>query len=452
VIGPVDGNDIAGITDAIEAARATYRKPTLIVVQTTIGFGAPNKAGSASAHGEALGAEELAATREALGWGYGSFEIPLEVTSHMRKATERGAQAETEWNDRFMAYEAAYPEDAAALKRDLAGELPDDWDAGLDAMLEEFKDPIASRAVSGRALAALTERVDNLTGGSADLAPSNNTRVQGRGSFQAETYPGRNMHFGVREHSMGAIANGMAAHGGLIPYTGTFLIFSDYMRPALRLAAMSGLHSIFIYTHDSIGLGEDGPTHQPISQLMSLRSIPGLTVVRPADAQETLEAWRFAVAHDGPVVLVLSRQALPPIQRDGDVALGRGGYVVTAAGEDPEVVLIGTGSELSLAQSAAGLLAGDGIRARVVSMPSWELFDAQSPEYRDSVLPPEVRARVSVEASATIGWERYVGLDGAVIGMTGYGASAPGAEVLVRFGFTAENVQSTALSVLERLR
>jgi transketolase len=452
VIGPVDGNDIAGITDAIEAARATYRKPTLIVVQTTIGFGAPNKAGSASAHGEALGAEELAATREALGWGYGSFEIPLEVTSHMRKATERGAQAETEWNDRFMAYEAAYPEDAAALKRDLAGELPDDWDAGLDAMLEEFKDPIASRAVSGRALAALTERVDNLTGGSADLAPSNNTRVQGRGSFQAETYPGRNMHFGVREHSMGAIANGMAAHGGLIPYTGTFLIFSDYMRPALRLAAMSGLHSIFIYTHDSIGLGEDGPTHQPISQLMSLRSIPGLTVVRQADAQETLEAWRFAVAHDGPVVLVLSRQALPPIQRDGDVALGRGGYVVTAAGEDPEVVLIGTGSELSLAQSAAGLLAGDGIRARVVSMPSWELFDAQSPEYRDSVLPPEVRARVSVEASATIGWERYVGLDGAVIGMTGYGASAPGAEVLVRFGFTAENVQSTALSVLERLR
>ena len=452
VIGPVDGNDIDGITEAIEAARATYRKPTLIVVKTTIGFGAPNKAGSASAHGEALGVEELAATREALAWDYGTFEIPPEVTIHMRKALERGEQAEAEWNDRFEAYEAAYPEDAAALKRDLAGELPNDWDAGLDALLEEFKDPIASRAVSGRALVALTDRVDNLTGGSADLAPSNNTRVQGRGSFQAETYAGRNMHFGVREHSMGAIANGMAAHGGLIPYTGTFLIFSDYMRPALRLAAMSGLHTIFIYTHDSTGLGEDGPTHQPISQLMSLRSIPGLTVIRPADAHETLEAWRFAVSHDGPVVLVLSRQALPPIQREGGVALTRGGYVVTAGGEDPDVVLIATGSELSLAQSAAGLLASEGIRARVVSMPSWELFDAQPPEYRDTVLLPEVRARVSVEASASIGWERYVGLDGAVIGMTGYGASAPGAEVLVRFGFTAENVQSTAQSVLERLR
>lgn len=332
------GNDIDGITDAIEAARATYRKPTLIVVKTTIGFGAPHKAGSASAHGEALGVDELAATREALGWGYGAFEIPLEVTSHMRKAMARGAQAESEWNVRFTAYEAAYPEDAEALKRDLAGELPSDWDAGLDELLGAFEEPIASRAVSGQALAALTNRVDSLTGGSADLAPSNNTRVQGRGSFQAETYPGRNMHFGVREHSMGAIANGMAAHGGLIPYTGTFLIFSDYMRPALRLAAMSGLHSIFIYTQDSIGLGEDGPTHQPISQLMSLRSIPGLTVVRPADTHETLEAWRFAVSHHGPVVLVLSRQALPPIQRDGDVALTRGGYVITAGGEEPDVV------------------------------------------------------------------------------------------------------------------
>ncbi len=455
VIGPIDGNDINALDEAIRQAQAAYRKPSLIVVQTTIGYGAPNKANTPGAHGEALGAEELAATRESLGWEHGAFEIPLDVTDHMRKALDRGARAEGEWNARFAAYEDAYPEDAASLKRDLAGELPAGWDAGLDALYDVFDSPVASRAVSGQALAAITERVGNLVGGSADLAPSNNTRVQGRGSFQAETYPGRNMHFGVREHAMGAVANGMAAHGGLIPYTGTFLVFSDYMRPALRLAAMSGLHSVFIYTHDSVGLGEDGPTHQPISQLMSLRSIPGLIVIRPGDAHETLEAWRFAVTHDRPVALILSRQALPPLKRDGDrgaAELARGGYVVTRGGEDPDVLLIGTGSEVSLAQSAAELLAEDGVAARVVSMPSWELFDAQSSEYRDSVLPPSLRARVSIEASASIGWEHYAGLDGASIGMSGYGASAPGPEVLARFGFTAENVQSIALSVIESLR
>ncbi|MDP6822999.1 MAG: transketolase [Dehalococcoidia bacterium] len=455
VIGPVDGNDINALDEAIGQAQTAYRKPSLIVVQTTIGYGSPNKANTPGAHGEALGAEELAATREALGWEHGAFEIPADVTDHMRKALDRGARAEEEWAARLAAYSAAYPEDAASLKRDLAGELPTGWDAGLDALYDAFNDPVASRAVSGRALAAITERVGNLIGGSADLAPSNNTRVQGRGSFQAETYPGRNMHFGVREHAMGAVANGMAAHGGLIPYTGTFLVFSDYMRPALRLAAMSGLHSVFIYTHDSVGLGEDGPTHQPISQLMSLRSIPGLVVIRPADAHETLEAWRFAVTHDGPVVLALSRQALPTLQRDSDTGaaeLARGGYVVTAGGEDPDVLLIGTGSEVSLAQSAAGLLAEDGVAARVVSMPSWELFDAQPPGYRDGVLPPSIRARVSIEAGASIGWARYIGLDGASIGMNGYGASAPGPEVLARFGFTAENVQSTALSIIENLR
>ena len=455
VIGPVHGNDLDALDAAIRQAQAVYRKPSLIVVQTTIGFGAPNKAGTASAHGEPLGEEELAATREALGWSHGAFEIPAEVTDHMRRALDRGADAEAEWNSRFAAYEAAYPEDAAALKRDLAGELPDDWDAGLDTLYDTLDGPIASRAASGQALAAITGRVDNLVGGSADLAPSTNTRVQGRGSFQAESYAGRNMHFGIREHAMGSIANGMAAHGGLIPYTATFLIFSDYMRPALRLAAMSELHSVFVFTHDSIGMGEDGPTHQPISQLLSLRAIPGLTVIRPADAHETIEAWRFAVAHNGPVVLALTRQALPPLQRegsDGAAALVRGGYVLSGGDGDPDVVLIGTGSEVAIAQSAADRLAEGGVRARVVSMPSWELFDAQTPEYRESVLPQAVRARVSVEAGASMGWERYVGLDGAVIGMSGYGASAPGGITLARFGFTAENVERTALSVLERLR
>jgi len=453
VFGPVDGNDIDALSDALKQAQAVYRKPSLIIVETTLGYGAPNKANTPSAHGEALGEEELAETRQALGWEYGAFEVPSEVTAHMRLALERGAQAEADWNTRFAAYEDAYPQDAVSLKRDLAGELPDDWDAGLNALFDDFKDPIASRAVSGQALVALTERVDNLTGGSADLGPSNNTRVMGRGSFQAETYPGRNIHFGVREHAMGAISNGMAGHGGLIPYTATYLVFSDYMRPALRLAAMSRFHSVFIYTHDSIVLGEDGPTHQPISQLLSLRSIPGLTVIRPADAQETLEAWHFAVAYDGPVVLVLSRQALPPIQRMNETtALHRGGYVVSDHGDTPDVILIGTGSELSLAQQAAVELAKERVNARVVSMPSWELFHAQPVEYRNNVLPPDIRARVSIEASASMGWERYVGMDGAIIGMTGFGASAPGPELLVRFRFTAENVQSTALSVLERLR
>ena len=462
VIGPIDGNDLEALDGAIRQAQAVHRKPTLVVVQTTIGFGAPNKAGTASAHGEPLGEEELAATREALGWNHGAFEVPDEVRDHMRRALDRGADAEADWNRRFKAYEAAYPEDAKTLRRDMAGELPADWDAGLDALYETLDGPIASRAVSGQALAAITERVDNLVGGSADLAPSTNTRVQGRGSFQAESYAGRNMHFGIREHAMGSIANGMAAHGGLIPYTATFLIFSDYMRPALRLAALSELHSVFVFTHDSIGLGEDGPTHQPISQLMSLRSIPGLTVIRPADAHETLEAWRFAVSHDRPVVLVLTRQALPPLRRegpalrrgglDGASALTRGGYVLSGGGDDPDVVLIGTGSEVAIAQSAADLLAEGDVKARVVSMPSWELFDAQPLEYRDSVLPPSVRARVSVEAGASFGWERYVGLDGAMIGMNGYGASAPGPEVLAKFGFTAENVQTAALRILEKVR
>jgi transketolase len=454
VIGPVDGNDLGAIDDALKQAQVVYRKPSLIAVQTTLGYGAPNKANTPSAHGEALGEEELAATREALGWKNGSFEIPTHVADHMQRALERGAGAEAAWNARFAAYQDAYPEDSIALKRDLAGELPSDWDVGLNELAENYPDPIATRAVSGDALAALTERVDNLTGGSADLGSSNNTQVRGRGSFQAETYPGRNMHFGVREHAMGAVANGMAAHGGVIPYTATYLVFSDYMRPALRLAAMCKLHSIFVYTHDSLALGEDGPTHQPISQLLSLRSIPGLTVIRPGDAQETVEAWRFGMTHDGPVVLVLSRQALPPLRREesGAESLVRGGYVLSTGTDNPDVVLIGTGSELSLAQDAADALKKEDINARVVSMPSWELFDAQPDEYRNSVLPPSIRARVSVEASASMGWERYVGLDGASVGMTGFGVSAPAAEVLAKFGFTADNVRSTALSVLKRLR
>ncbi|MFW6174952.1 MAG: transketolase-like TK C-terminal-containing protein, partial [Chloroflexota bacterium] len=432
-------------------------KPSLIVVQSTIGYGSPSKAGTGSAHGEALGADEIAGARAALGWEHGPFEVPQEVYDHMRGALERGDRAEREWLERFAEYERTYPEDAASLRRDISGDLPAGWDSGLQPLYEEFSKPTAARSVSGKAIEAISSRADILVGGSADLAGSNKTLVEGRGSFLPESYSGRNLHFGVREHAMGSAANGMAAHGGVIPYTATFLTFSDYMRPALRLAALSGLRVIFIYTHDSLGLGGDGPTHQPVSHMMSLRTIPGLRVIRPADAHETIEAWRVAMERsDGPTVLVFSRQDLPLVDRsrgEPASALARGAYIISddsdGAGE-PDVIIIGTGSEVKVAQEGAALLSADGVKTRVISMPSWDLFDAQPEEYRERVLPSSVHARVAVEAGSPLGWEHYVGLDGATIGVRGYGASAPGEEVLEKFGFTAQNVQSTALNVLER--
>ena len=454
VAGPVDGNDLDAIEAAIREGVDETGKPSLVVVKTTIGFGSPNKAGKASAHGEALGDEEVALTRKALGWEYEPFVVPGDVTEHMREALDRGAKLESEWKKALSSYRSEHPELAAGFERDLAGDLPEEWDAGLDGLTGSFGDSLATRAASGKSLAAITERAPFLVGGSADLAPSNNTTVPGRGDFSAEDALGRTIHFGVREHAMGAVCNGIALHGGFIPYAGTFLIFSDYMRAAMRLGALSECRVIWVFTHDSIGVGEDGPTHEPISQLMGLRMIKGLTTLRPADADETVEAWRTAMNHkDGPVALALTRQALPSLasagaQRPARGNFQRGAYIVRDSGGAPDLILIGTGSEVQHALGAAAALEDEDVKTRVVSMPSWELFDSQPQEYRESVLPPSVRARVAVEAGIAIGWERYVGLDGGMVGMDGYGASAPGGENMRNFGFTAENVAAEARRVL----
>jgi transketolase len=457
VSGPVDGNDLDGIAAAIQSGVDEASRPSLVIVTTTIGYGSPNKAGKASSHGEALGDEEIALTRAALGWDSGPFEVPSDVRENAGAAVVRGAERDAEWHSRFDVYAAAHPELAARLRQDMVAELPEGWDAGLTALAGSFTDPVATRAVSGKALHAIAANLPRLIGGSADLAGSNNTMISGRGSFQPESPDGRNLHFGVREHAMGAVINGISAHGGLLPYGGTFLIFSDYMRGAVRVGALSELPAVWIWTHDSIGLGEDGPTHQPIDQLMSLRMLPGLTLIRPADADETLAAWKVAVENrHGPTALALTRQALPSLESLGATVraagnLERGAYVALDCDGKPDLILIGTGSEVQLAIGAASLLSQDNVKARVVSMPSWVLFDAQSKEYRESVMPRSVRARVAVEAGIGTGWEHYVGLDGAVVGMEGFGASGPGGAVMKHFGFTVENLVAKAKDVLRRL-
>lgn len=454
VTEPVDGNDLDAIASAIQQGVDETEKPSLVVVHTTIGYGSPNKAGKASAHGEALGDDEIELTRQALGWEHDAFEVPDDVRANAGKAVKQGAAAESEWRARFDTYASAHPALATRFEQDMSGKLPDGWDADLNALRGTFTDPIATRAVSGKALHAIAPKLPRLIGGSADLAGSNNTMISGRGSFQPETPDGRNFHFGVREHGMGAVINGISAHGGLLPYGGTFLIFSDYMRGAVRVGALSELPAVWVWTHDSIGLGEDGPTHQPIGQLMSLRMVPNLTLIRPADADETLAAWKVAVENrHGPTALALTRQGLPPLSSLGATVsaagnLERGAYVAKDCDGETDVILIGTGSEVQLALGASSELAKSGVKARVVSMPSWALFDVQPAEYRESVLPSAVRARVAVEAGLATGWERYVGLDGAVVGMTGYGASGPGGAVMKHFGFTVENVIAKAKEVL----
>ncbi|HSB73527.1 MAG TPA: transketolase [Candidatus Methylomirabilis sp.] len=449
-----DGNDLSAVEAAIRAAQAETARPSLIQCRTHIGYGSPNKQDSAKAHGEPLGEEEVKLTKERLGWPLSPpFHIPEEARREFRKALDRGRAWESEWQAGLKAYAAAFPEEAARWELCLSGKLPEGWDAGLPTFGPS--DPaIATRAASGKALHALFPKVTNLLGGSADLAPSNNTYVAGVPEFQAGSYAGRNFHFGVREHAMGAIGNGMALHGGLRPYTGTFLIFSDYMRPAVRLTALMGIPVLFIFTHDSIGLGEDGPTHQPIEHLMALRAIPGLRVIRPADATETVEAWREALKHHGPTCLVLTRQNLPVLDRSRmqpGGAVARGAYVlVDTPGGIPQVILLATGSEVSVAVGAQQLLAERGVAARVVSMPCWEIFEQQPQAYRDAVLPPAVTARVAVEAGGLIGWYTYVGSQGDVVGMTRFGASAPGKVNLEQFGFTPENVAARALKLLER--
>ena len=448
VLGPMDGQDIDAVTTAIAEAKAETSKPTLIVCETVIGHGSPNKAGTAGVHGAPLGDDEVALTREELGWPYPDpFTIPGEAWEHLSKARERGRQCQDDWRAAVERYRESYPEEARQLHDALSGVLSPGWADGIEGLFTGGGS-ISTREASGRVMNAIAGAVPNLIGGSADLASSTLTILNSEGHIGPGNFDGRNLHFGVREHGMGAVANGMAAHGGVIPYASTFLIFSDYMRPSVRLASLMGQRVIYVYTHDSIGLGEDGPTHQPIEHLMSLRDMPGLTVFRPADATETAMAWQAALEKDdGPSAIALTRQNLPVLDRQ---TLGpaegvrKGAYVLWESGDSPQVIIIATGSEVHIALEAGTVLASEGINARVVSMPSWELFEAQPREYRDQVLPPGNRTRLSVEAGATNGWARYVGLDGASVGMSTYGASAPGGVLFERFGFTTDRVADEA--------
>ena len=455
VIGPIDGHDVATIDAAIHQAQAETERPSLIICKTVIGYSSPVEA-TAKAHGEPLGEAGVRVTKEALGWPQEpAFYVPDDVRDHMRQAVERGEKAEQDWREKLDAYRRDYPELAAQLQAQLRGELPAGWDEGLTDLFPPDTQPMATRNASGEVLNALVQRVHALTGGSADLSPSTKTILAGYGDFGWDEYCGHNMHFGVREHAMGAIAGGMALHGGVIPYTATFLTFSDYMRPPMRLAALMGVRAIYVFTHDSIGLGEDGPTHQPIEHLMNLRAVPNLTIIRPADATESAEAWRAALLNtDGPTALIFTRQKLPVLDRSAYPSaegVQRGAYVLwQSAGGTPNVILIGTGSETHIALEAGKNLAAEDVRVRVISMPSWELFDRQPADYRERVLPSTVRARVAVEAGLKLGWEHYVGLDGAVVGMGGFGASAPAEILYEKFGITTEAVVAQAKASLRR--
>jgi transketolase len=443
-----DGNDVDAIDEALRAAKIDPR-PSLIAVRTIIGFGAPKKQGTAKAHGEALGDEELNAAKENLGWPLEPrFLIPGEVLEFYRGAIDKGREAEDDWNARFDAYKDTYPELGGELDRRLKGELPEGWDTGLPAFTADAKG-MATRVASGKVLNVLSAKLPELVGGSADLTPSNNTKFDEAGDFQKDNRIGRYIRFGVREHGMAAALNGMNLFGGVIAYGGTFLIFSDYMRPAIRIAAISRIPTIFVFTHDSVGLGEDGPTHQPIEHLASLRAMPNLVLIRPADANEVTEAWKFAINHrDRPVALALTRQNLPILDRSVTApaaGLEKGAYVLRDFGE-PEIILIASGSEVSLVYEAAQKLHGEGRGVRVVSFPSWALFEKQDEAYRESVLPKDVRARLAVEAGATFGWERYAK---SMIGIDHYGASAPYKIIFENFGFTIENVVAKAKQLLK---
>jgi transketolase len=454
VIGPIDGMDIISVDAAIHSSWSQNMRPSLIICRTTIGYGSPNKADTAAAHGEPLGAVEVLLTRKNLDWPFEPFIVPSEALAHFRQAAERGTIWQKEWESIMKAYRIAFPDESRQLEEDMRGDLPEHWDDELDDLFQGQDKPIATRDASGRVMNTIAKRVHSLMGGSADLAPSTRTIIKDQGDYNFEDYRGRNMHFGVREHGMGTIANGIALHGGVIPYTGTFLIFYDYMRPPVRLAALMGIRVIYIFTHDSIGLGQDGPTHQPIEQLMGLRTIPGLVTIRPADTTETVEAWRVAMERrHGPTALILTRQNLPVLDRSilsPAKHLRHGGYTLWQAGDRPHIILIGTGSEVHIALKAGRLLQEQGIIARVVSLPSWELFDAQSEEYQNEVLPHDLRARISVEAASPLGWEHYVGLDGIAIGISRFGASAPKEILYEKLELTTRNVVDKALKLLRR--
>lgn len=445
----IDGHNPQAIEEALETARAETERPSIIVCRTHIGYGSPHKQDTASAHGEPLGEEEIRLTKENLNWPVDArFYIPEEAYAYLKPS--QAAQWQQEWEALFAGYREAHPELAARLKTALAGELPAGWDNEMPAF--KAGDSMATRAASGKVLDVIAPRIPWLLGGSADLTGSNKTQAQGMSPLTRDDFSGRYIHYGVREHGMGGILTGMTLHGGVRPYGGTFLVFSDYMRPTIRLAAMMKLPVIYVFTHDSIGLGEDGPTHQPVEQLASLRAIPHLVVFRPAEATETAVGWQVALQRkDGPTALVLTRQKLPALDKDKYTAAenaARGAYVLSDV-DDPQVILIGTGSEVHIALEAQQLLADKGVRARVVSMPSWALFEAQPMEYRHSVLPPEVEARVSIEAAVRLGWERYVGREGIVIGLERFGASAPYQTIYQQLGITAEAMVEAALRLTQ---
>ncbi len=444
-------NDLAAIEKAIEAAKAVADKPSMIKVTTTIGFGSPNKANTAGVHGTALGGDEVTATRENLGWQHAPFELPDDALSHLRKAVDRGAGHENDWNKRIETYKTKYSQEAAEFERMLAGKLPANWQKSLPTFTPEDK-AVATRKLSEGCLNALAPVLPELIGGSADLTHSNYTELKGAGDFQKGQYQNRNLRFGVREHGMGAICNGIALHGsGLLPYCATFLVFADYMRAAIRLSALSQAGVIYVMTHDSIALGEDGPTHQPVETIASLRAIPNLLVIRPADGNETSGAYKIAVEaanENKPTLMAFSRQNLPQLAGSSIENVAKGAYILSDGDGTPDIILIGTGGEVTFCVDAAAKLSAEGKKVRVVSMPCWELFDAQDAAYRESVLPKAVTKRLAVEAGSSFGWCRYLGNDGAMVSIDRFGASAPGGVCQEKFGFTVDNVLAEAKKLL----
>jgi len=449
----VDGHNRDQVEAAIRVAQLETERPSLVVCHTHIGYGSPNKQDTAASHGAPLGEEEVQLTKEALGWSYKKpFTVPKRALEVFRQALDQGEQAQAEWDKLFEGYKKAYPEEAALLEKLWAGGLPEGWADALPIFTPD-DGPLATRKASGAVLNAIASKLPTLIGGSADLCPSTNTLLKGYDDFEKETPGGRNMHFGVREHGMGSILNGMALYGGLIPYGATFFVFSDYMRPAVRLAAVMEQPVIYVWTHDSVWIGEDGPTHQPVEHLAAVRAIPNMVVIRPADANETAAAWRVALERrDGPTALVLTRQSIPVLvetRRNYADTVARGAYVLADSSGIPSLILIATGSEVSVALGARDLLAEKGIAVRVVSMPSWELFDAQPVEYRESVLPSRITARLAVEAGISMGWHKYVGPQGDVMCLDHFGASAPYKVLMQEWGFTPEVVVERALKLLK---
>jgi transketolase len=453
-VDEIDGMDPEQVDAAIRRAQTVTDRPSMIVCHTHIGYGSPHFQDTSKAHGSPLGEDEVRLVKQRFGLDPDQhFVVPGEVLEHMRQAVERGKRLEAEWDERFAAYQKAYPELAAQWKRVHSGALPDGWDADIPTFRPE-DGPIATRAAQGKVLNAIAPRVPELFGGSADLSGSTDTNLNDYGRFEKNAWDGRNIYFGVREHAMGAELNGMTLHGGVRPYGATFLAFYDYMRPPVRLAALMGIPATFVYTHDSIGLGEDGPTHQPVEQLAGLRSVPNLTMLRPADANEVAEAWKLALqGKDGPFAIVLTRQKLPVFDRQQyapAAGVAKGAYVLAdAEGGAPQAIIMATGSEVQLALEAHETLQREGLRTRVVSFPSWELFERQPQAYRDSVLPPQITARVSVEAASPLGWRKWVGDQGIVIGLDRFGASAPGEVVMKELGFTPEHVADAVRNLVK---